>query len=218
MMRKMFQRLVKRDRFTGLSLIQSWELSGIDIILIHIEIFFEKKFRRRNFASRKSFVERARKLCSTKSYHAQKGQHLAFPTHYQPYPHHTPNALHLLPNWLHGSKISKSRNIDFPTFSSDPQKFRFTENILAAPTSRPYHDHKLQIIIFQTHYQPWLYDTYNELDPLSKLRIKTQDQENTHFGQIELKKSCKTLGLDFGRFFLVFLNYLNNHKPDEDIK
>ena len=143
-------------------------------------------------------------LCSPQLYHTWKPQHLTFSTHNQPYPHHTPNALHLLPKWLHGSKISKSRNIDFPTFSSNPQKFRFTENILAAPTTRPYHDHKLQIIIFQTHYQPWLYDTQNELSLLSKMRTKTQNQENPHFGQIQLKKSSKTLNLDFEGIFFSF--------------
>ena len=47
---------------------------------------------------------------------------------------------------------------------------------------------------------------------------KRKNQENPYFGKIELKKSSKTHDLDFGGIFLVFLNYFNNHKPDEDKK
>ena len=56
------------------------------------------------------------------------------------------------------------------------------------------------------------------MSPLSKLRTKTQNQENPHFGQLKFKKSSKTLDLDFEGIFLVFLNYFNNRKPDEDKK
>ena len=93
------------------------------------------------FLSTKSFVQHTIERCSTQMYHALKGQHLTFSTHYQPYPHHTPNALDLLPKWLHGSKIQKSRKVDFSTFSSDPSKFRFIEKFLVASTIRTLHDH-----------------------------------------------------------------------------
>ena len=74
-------------------------------------------------------------------YHALKGKHLTFSTHYQPYSHDTPNALDLLPKWPHGDKIQKSRKVDFSTFSSDPSKFRFIEKFLVASTIRTLHDH-----------------------------------------------------------------------------
>ena len=106
------------------------------------------------FLSTKSFVHHTIKRCSTQMYHALKGQHLTFSTHYQPYPHHTPNALDLLPKWPHGSKIQKSRKVDFSTFSSDPSKFRFIEKFLVASTIRTLHDHMHWIMCFQTHYQP----------------------------------------------------------------
>ena len=137
-------------------------------------------------------------------YHALKGQHLTFSTHYQPYPHHTPNALDLLPKWLHGSEIQKSRKVDFSTFSSNPSKFRFLENFLVASTIRALHNLMYWVMFFQTHYQSWLYNMQNEMNPLLKWRRKTQNQENPHFGQIDLKKSSKTLNLDFKGIFFSF--------------
>ena len=49
----------------------------------------------KSFGSFPSFI--CSKRCSTQMYHALKAQHLTFSMHYQPYPHHTPNALDLLP-------------------------------------------------------------------------------------------------------------------------
>ena len=109
--------------------------------------------------SRKSSVRHANEIYSTQRYCAPKGQHLTFPTHYQPYSQHTPSGLDLLAKWPHGSKITKSRNSNFPTFPWHPSKFRFTQNILAAPTILSLHVHKRWAIHFWSHYQPYAHDT-----------------------------------------------------------
>ena len=101
--------------------------------------------------STKSFVHRAIERCSTQMYHALKGQHLTFSTHYQPYPHHTPNVLDLLPKWLHGSEIQKSRKVDFSTFSSNLSKFRFIKKFLVPSTIRTLHIHMYWIMLILTH-------------------------------------------------------------------
>ena len=139
------------------------------------------------FLSTKSFVHHTIERCSTQMYHALKGQHLTFSTHYQPYSHHTPNALDLLPKWPHGSKIQKSRKVDFSTFSSDPSKFRFIEKFLVASTIRTLHDHMHQIMLFQTHYQPWSFDPQKKLSRLSKLHTKTKNQKYPNFDRKKLQ-------------------------------
>ena len=147
-------------------------------------------------------------------YHALKGQHLTFSTHYQPYPHHTPNALDLLPKWLHGSKIQKSRKVDFSTFSWDPSKFPFIEKFLVAYTIPTLHIHMYWVMLFQTHYQPWWYDPYNKLNKLSKLHTKTKNRKYQNFDRKKLHQSLKKISTQNSDNFFVFLNYLNNHELD----
>ena len=100
-----------------------------------------------------------------------KGQHLTFSTHYQPYPHHTPNTLDLRPKWLHESKIQKSK---FSIFPRNPSKFRFIQKFLVASIIRSLRGQIHWVMIFQTHYQPYPYDTENKLRWLSKLHIKRE--------------------------------------------
>merc|ERR1711954_381 len=87
--------------------------------------------------STKSFVHHTIQRCSTQMYHALKGQHFTFSTHYQPYPHHTPNAMDLLPKWPHGSKIQKSRKVDFFDFFVRPIEISIDREI----SSRLYHSY-----------------------------------------------------------------------------
>ena len=84
-------------------------------------------------------------------------------------------------SWKQNYKIKKYR---FFNFSIRPKEISIHKEYSSSLYYPP--------IPFRTHYQPCPYDRWNELGPLSKLRTKTQNQENPHFGQIEFKKSSKT--------------------------
>ena len=105
-----------------------------------------------------------------------KGLGQRFPTHYQPYPHHIPNVLDLRPKWPHESKIQKSK---FSIFPWNPSNFRFVQIFLVAPTIQSLRGQIHWVMIFQTHYQPYQYDTENKLRWLSKLHTKSEKSKKS---------------------------------------
>ena len=160
-----------------------------DTMVIEFQKFEKKNLFLSKISSRNSFVQRANEFRSTQTYHARKAQHLTFSTHYQPYPHHTPNALDPRPKWPHKTKIQKSK---FSIFLWNPSKFRFVQKFLVAPTIRYLRGQIYWVMIFQTHYQPWAYDIENKLRWLSKLHTKSQKIKKIQISNAKLLKFSKT--------------------------